>query len=425
MGARPRPIQLLLLIWSLVRVTGEAGAGTAPALPQEAYVWQRAWTPAVVAAVRECGPELASLVPLAAEVAWRHGEMSVVRVPLDFAALKATGRSVGLALRIGPHAGPFHADDALGLKLGDLAATLLAAARAGGLEPRELQIDFDCAAAQLTGYQTWVTAWRARIAPTPLVITALPSWLGQPGMAGLAGAVDGWILQVHSLERPKSAAAPFTLCDPAAARRAVAAASRLGRPFRVALPTYGYAVAFDARGEFFGLAAEGPARDWPAGAQVKEVRSRPEELAELVRAWTASPPPNLRGLIWYRLPNAEDGRNWNWPTLRAVMAGRAPREQWRAEARTPEPGLTEIWLHNDGETGAGPRPRLRVSWTGARMLAADGLAGYAAEPGGPNSLLLTFPPAPSERTPAPGAAQMAGWLRFNVNPPITLELLPQ
>jgi hypothetical protein len=47
-------------------------------------------------------------------------------------------------------------------------------------------------------------------------------------------------------------------------------------------------------------------------------------VANLVHEWSIDPPANLAGLIWYRLPNEDDDLNWRWPTLAAVMQGRAP-----------------------------------------------------------------------------------------------------
>lgn len=82
------------------------------------------------------------------------------------------------------------------------------------------------------------------------MITALPAWLNQPAFKRLISAVDDYVLQVHSLERPNSPEAAFTICDPAAARRAVERAAQFAVPFRVALPTYGYAIAYDRQGHF-------------------------------------------------------------------------------------------------------------------------------------------------------------------------------
>ena len=55
--------------------------------------------------------------------------------------------------------------------------------------------------------------------PTPLVLTALPTWLDSPAFARLIRAADGYVLQVHSWEAPRTPEQPFTLCDPERAKR--------------------------------------------------------------------------------------------------------------------------------------------------------------------------------------------------------------
>ena len=147
----------------------------------------------------------------------------------------------------------------------------------------ELQIDFDCAESKLDGYRIWIEAFRKKLAPVRIVITALPSWLEQAAFKPLAEACNGYVLQVHSLERPQAPDAIPGICDPVAAKRAVEKADRLGVPFRVALPTYGYVIAFGPDGHFIGLSAEGPAKSWPEGVRLREARSlTPNEMAGLV-----------------------------------------------------------------------------------------------------------------------------------------------
>ena len=53
----------------------------------------------------------------------------------------------------------------------------------------------------------------------------------------IVAASDGYVLQVHSLEKPNGFDAPFTLFDPQVAVAAAVKASSFGVPFRVALPT--------------------------------------------------------------------------------------------------------------------------------------------------------------------------------------------
>jgi len=260
-------------------------------------------------------------------------------VETDYACLREAAVPVGLALRIGPYSGSFAETGEPVDSLAALAAERLGQATTGGLVPCELQLDFDCATSKLDGYRLWVNSIRRRIAPIPLVITALPSWLSSSAFKRLAAATDGLVLQVHSLERPRGPDQSMTLCDPDAARRAVERAGRIGVSFRVALATYGYFVAFDQQGQLVGLQADGPALTWPADAQVRVLQSDPVATADLVRGWSADRPANMLGLIWYRLPTDADTLNWRWPTLVAVMAGRAP--QGKLEVDGPK---SRAWL---------------------------------------------------------------------------------
>ena len=395
-----------------------AGGCAEDALPQAAYIWQRAWTEPLRATLAEHATNFSALVVLNAEVAWRQQRPEVVRVALDWPALRACGRPVGLALRIGSFSGPFTADDARTAWLGDLAAGLLAGARAGSVPVAELQLDFDCAESKLDGYRVWVEAIRQRIAPTPLTITALPAWLKHAAFKPLVSASDGFVLQVHSLDKPQRASAPFALCDPAAARQAVERAATFGVPFRVALPTYGYTVAFNRDGRFTGLSAEGPAKNWPEGVQLHEVRADPAAMAALVAAWTAARPPTLRGVIWYRLPAAGDRLNWRWPTLAAVMAGRTPRHNLRVEARHPSPGLVEVDLANAGDGDYAEAVEVAVRWQHARLVACDGLRGF--EPNDTENGVVKFSRASCRL--GPGERQTVGWLRLDKEAAVRCEL---
>jgi len=394
-----------------------------PSLPHDAYVWQHAWNDSVVEAVTNHGPAFSNLVVFKAEIVWRNGQPEVIPARVDYAALAATHRPIGIALRVNGYSGPFSAEAQTTTFLSQLATTLIAEARSNGIVPSEFQIDFDCAASKLDGYRIWVETIRKKIAPIPLTITALPSWLKEPSFKPLAEATDGYVLQVHSLERPKDINAPFTLCDPIAARRAVEQAGKIHVPFRVALPTYGYLLAFDKAGKFVGLSAEGPSKSWPEGVQVREVRADPTEMAHLVQFFTTNRPPTLRGIIWYRLPTIVDNFNWHWPTLGAIVASHFPRESFRGETRLVETGLVEINLVNDGELDLSSRLVVEVRWSrsgGARLVASDGLHGFTMLNAGTSS--ITFQNQSQPGRFAAGDRQTIGWLRFDRDCEVQLEV---
>ncbi len=416
-------------------------------LRHEVYVWQRAWTEPVRNAVEQHGTNFSALTVLKAEVSWKDKKPQVTRVAVDYATLAKTQRPVGIALRIGPYAGPFsagapsttlasserapqRAETVLGAPtvpgetitsfLCDLAASLVAQARTNHVNLSELQIDFDCAESKLDGYRVWVEAIQKRVAPLPVTITALPSWLDSRAFKRLATVATNYVLQVHSVERPKNFVAPFTLCDPRAAKRAVAQAGRIGIPFRVALPTYGYTLAFDGGGKFIGLSAEGPRPNWPANAQIREVASNPIELAALVRDWTANRPAAMRGVIWYRLPTIVDNFNWRWPTLGAILAARVPREALRVNPRRVESGLVEINLANEGELDISSRLAVEVRWSKARLVAGDALRDF--ELADRSLSAARFQTRSQSVRLRAGETLVLGWLRFDQDCEVRCEL---
>lgn len=364
-------------------------------LQHEAYVWQRRWDTAVTDAVRS-PRELAALCVLHTELSFDGGRRTLARADVDYTALRDAGVPVGLALRIGPYRGPMVADDEAGRWVVDAAVQMLADAKAHDLVAAEVQIDFDAAERQLDDYRTWVAAIRAAAAPTPVVITALPSWLDRRAFGRLVRACDGYVLQVHSLGRD-------TLCDPRKAHAWVVDAARAADvPFRVALPTYSHRLT--------------------AGGAVRMLAADPEAMASLVQAWTAKRPMHMQGVIWFRLPVEGEALNWTWPTLAAVMAGRTPQPAVRAVTRAVEPGLVEVVVSNDGDAGGQAASRHSLTWEGD-LLVADGLSGYAVTEREPGRLVLQWTTGDAP-TLAPMQSRTIAWLRFAPDKDVHVEANP-
>jgi hypothetical protein len=387
------------------------------------YVWQRAWTSDVSESIQQHSGEFSKLIALKTEISWIGSPPVVLHVPVPYDCLRSSKSTVGLALRIGAFSGSFAKTNAPAQLILREVSALLAEAKANRLDVAELQIDFDCAESKLDGYRIWVEAIRARFPSISLCITALPTWLNHSEFKDLAQASGMYVLQVHSFERPKAFEAPFTLCDPVKARDAVTRASAIGVPFRVALPTYGYMVAFDAKGTFVGLSAEGHPQSWPANVRTKEVRANGQELAGLVGAWRLHPPKNFQGVIWYRLPIRSDRLNWKWETLKSVMRGTAPKAQYEIRMRKPEPQLVELRLCNVGDDDGAVPDSVEARWKTSRLIASDALLDFDLIDSTSGRAQFRRRQLLPPLILRPGDECFVGWLRFNEETEVQCEFL--
>lgn len=350
-----------------------------PPLTQDAYVWQRAWTPAVVDGVLARGDRFARLAVLAAEV---EADGSVSAVSPSAAALE--GHRVVAVVRVG----------VLSETLPARVAETVARLRTDGIDVIEVQLDYDAPSARLAGYTDAVRAVRAA-SPVPVTLTALPDWLSRPELPALLAEADGWTLQVHDLSDP--------LIDDERALAAIERAAGLHRPFRVALPTYGYTVAFAPDGALIGVTAE-RAVPWRSGVTTRVLHADPAEVAAVVAALLADRPREVEGLVWFRLPTEQDDHCWRWSTLEAVMVGRAPAA--RIVPSMTGDGLVEVRVANRGDADA-PLPGVTLRAAEAPV-AADGYGGWAAIPRGDG---VVFRAKGGASLPA-GAERAVGWARF-------------
>ena len=407
---------LLLLAAAACTPPADLPPPTAAALPplqQEAFVWQQRWTPAVTEAISRHAEDFDVLTVLRAEVSWAQGQPRPRWVALDAALLQGLPSAVGLAIRVLPY--PGDDPEAAGAALAAVVAELLAQ------DPwvQELHVDFDAQTAHLADYAAWLRRLRAELGPgRRLSLTALPDWLRQPAFAAVAAPVDRYVLQVHWLAPPRVLGEPLSLIDAAQVPGWVAAAGALGQPFSVALPTYGYRVAYDpVSGEAVGLHAE-PGRAVP-GAVWREVRASPAVVAPLVAGWQAERPAALQGVSWYRLPVEGDTLNWPWATQAAGRQGQLPEPAREVRLEADGQGLVDVWLQNSGAAGAAVEG-VAVAWPeGTTLLAADGLGGLRWEAATRRFGGSTGQPLWLEA----GEARAAGWLRFSAAAAVSAEVV--
>jgi len=380
---------------------------------EDIYVWQRQWDGKVQQSLKDHGHTFHRILALHTEVSWSDKNKPVSHVPLDFDSLRHVSSGIGLVLRLGPYKGRYQENDSTVEWLIHMGRSMIAEAQANQMKVSELQIDFDCAESKLSGYLIWLQAIRRAIAPTPLTITALPSWMNQKEFETLIKNVDAYVLQVHSVTPPKSTDHKIDLCPTDAARRAVDIAGSFDVPFRVALPTYGYLVAFDSNGNYVGLSAETLPSDWPMDSSVEEAWSDPNSIAGLVSGWKQQRPCSMQGLIWFRMPIEGERMNWPWQTFNTVRKGNIPEPNLLIEVDETSDGLMEVFLNNQGDAMAFTPPELIISWENAEFQAGDGLQKFDLLKSSQNKVILKYQPGSKNFRIKPNHRLPIAWFRLN------------
>lgn len=380
---------------------------------EDIYVWQRHWDGKVQQSILDHGHSFHRVVALHAEVSWSDRHKPLVHIPLDYRSLQSNSSTIGLVLRLGPYKGTYKEDDTTAKWLIQMGQAMIAEAKTNQMEVSEFQIDFDCAESKLAGYLLWIQAIRKAIAPTPLTITALPSWMDQKEFETLIRNVDSFVLQVHSVTPPRSTEHRIDLCPVDAARKAVEIAGSFEVPFRVALPTYGYLVAYDSKGNYVGLSAETLPSDWPMDSFIKEAWSDPKSIAGLVSEWENQRPCSMQGLIWFRMPIEGDRMNWPWQTFNEVRKGNIPMPKLIIDVHQSSNELIEVFLCNQGNATAFSPPEVIISWKNAKFLGGDGIQKFELFNSSTNEVVLKnasnsqrFRIKPNHRLPI-------GWFRLD------------
>ncbi len=392
------------------------------AMDHSVYVWQRDWTPQVRRAVAERLQDVREVSVLAGEIAWGGDARAMTPIRLPWRELSACGRPVVLALRLGACDAATLSDATARAWVCSQAESIVRAAHEGGLQPAELQLDFDAATSQLAAYRDLVEQVSKTLSPLPVTLTALPTWMSSSDFGPLVRSVPRYVLQVHAFDRATLEHAHPTLCDAVDARRWVERAAGFGVPFEVALPTYGYLVVYGPDHRVKGLVAEAHDERLRGALGVRELSADPAAMAELVRDWRVDRPACMRGVVWYRLPVDGDRLNWSWPTLASVMRGEVPQGELRMEMERPEPGLVEIVASNGGD-GDVPLPR---GWTarwpdGVTLLGRDGLGAVITAGGGRREASFSWMAAQDRRL-RPGERRRMAWMRFDADTEVTLHV---
>ncbi|WP_374336883.1 DUF3142 domain-containing protein [Leeia sp.] len=370
----------------------------APQWGHDAYIWQRAWRPALLQAVQEGGALFQQWRVLGLEGDARSG--SWYRVKVNAAALQRSAHPVWLVVRMNGALGQYNEADTLRTIMDTLAQW-----QSLGIPLAGLEIDHDCGENSLPAYTRFLQTLRQQLkGKLPLSITMLPAWLDSAQLGHIIAASDQRVLQVHAVQNPRKG-----LFHPQQAEDWIRRLSRsTDQPFRVALPSYGSMVSFDDWGNLVGIESE--ARTGVTGAQRQELIVPPAQVAALLQRLRQDPPKGLSGFVWFRLPTREDQRAWQLSTLQAVIHNQPllPRIRVGLTARD-RAGLHDVTLINDGNVDAPLPAMLEAPYTCGT---GDGIGPYRAQEG-VNGLLLQRQQAGLLR---PGQRLNIGWLRCSAPP---------
>lgn len=387
-----------------------------------AYVWQRKWTKNVSDAVQTHGGEFHTCILLGAELNWTGERMDSFHVPVDYSAVKAMNKPIGIAIRIGGYTENFSTQGIAFTQIITAIKICLAHARSMSVEPVEIHIDCDCPTSQLSDFAQWIHCIKQKFKHLKVSFTALPSWFNSTDIHPLINAADSYVLQVHSLERPTHKDSYVKLCDEKNARRAVEYAGYLNKPFRVALPTYGYRLYFDNQGKYAGISAENNHSTATSHPFSKYIVADPASVSELVRLWSTNRPANMTGIIWYRLPNRSDRLNWSWHTLEAIMRGEKAAADIRTDIQHTARGLYDLAITNAGNADGILPETLCIRWKNAEHIAHDAVNGYIVLSNHAGSLYIKRNEYRSPLLP-PETITPIGWLRLSDDVEVTYDAL--
>lgn len=357
-------------------------------LDQQLYVWQRQWTPAHEAALRDSRADFSTLRVLALQAFPKAGWS---RARIDPALLKRDGRPLIAVIRLDGQLKSLDRNEVIAQiqqVLGDW--------QGQGLNLSGVEIDHDAGNARLPAYREFLTHLRAALsASIALSITALPAWLESPELPALLSTVDSSVLQVHAVSDPR-----LGLFNPDQARQWTRAWSRItSKPFYLALPAYGVALLPGG-----GAPVVESEVTLERGGKRRELLADPQQLSRLGSELRNDPPAHLAGLIWFRLPLASDRRAWSLTTLSAVARG-DDLDSRLALKLSVQNDLYDISLSNQGNLDNAWPERLTLAVQGCD--GADALAGYALQQ---RPDLLTFTRLRDGRIPA-GGQRAIGWAR--------------
>lgn len=272
-----------------------------------------------------------------------------------------------------------------------------------------VQLDLDCPERLFPRYAELVRELK-RKGVRRVSATVLPVHLKHRAFPEFAKELEFYVLQVHGLDFGKGA----SLMRKSVVADSLNRAERLGFPYKVALPCYGYELFFrDDR--LVSLNAE-QGRAGKGGERVV-LSADLEQLAECVKLIRE----RKRGIIWFRLPVPGDRLCLDRDSLQRIMDGKKVGKKIRAYWKNSKNGLQILCVENVAWIGS-ERIRIHLNWDRCRVEDYAFTGGFVPADrhvfGIPPSVLSGF-------APLSGQGVSAMWCRTNDElPEPAVEVLP-
>lgn len=356
-----RRCALWLLACLIAGCTPPATVQPTQVFAQHVYIWQRVWRPAHAEALQQSQPDFSQLRVLSLQFHFSNNGPNWTFAAPDGTLLARDLRPVTLVLRL----------DGQLSQLPDAAMVWqqlqpqVEAAQQAGVNLAAIEVDYDAARAALAPYRQWLQTLRQQLpASLSLQITALPDWLRSKDYPALCQVADQLTLQLHSVLSPAQG-----LFDSNKAKLwTQSAATTTPCPLFLALPAYHSALITTADGG----RVESETM-LPIAGERQALLSRPEAVADFLSWLRTQSLPQLKGIVWFRLPLADDQRSWPLLTLQALIRGEALAANLLTEL-VPVQGRFDIVLRNSGNLST-PLPD-NLSFRGLQCLGGDAQHGY-------------------------------------------------
>lgn len=305
-------------------------------LTHNCYVWNRQYSTSLNENINKYKNVIERYSVLAVEIKWLNGRGQAAIA--DIPHLNSSINSI--SIRINDCNGDIYTKKEF---LEKQTQAALKRFQYSGFTINEIQFDFDCPESKLKSYGELLKYIKSAFSQK-ITITALPSWLNAKSLAGVLAHCDHYVLQLHSLKKPQGLMSIPDLFDFEKADKWLNQAAEHGVDFSISLPTYGYFLGFDERGNYLGVSSEQGPKNWP---ETKVLLSSYKDLSKFVGKLKRKRPALLRSIYWFRMNHNKDELNWDFKAVKKLIEGEVLEDQGiRIVSKKTESGAIDLIIEN-------------------------------------------------------------------------------